>query len=53
MKPGIVTLRNLPAAATPNTGGGLTEQLSRLDGLDFQEAVGALPKAQRDAWLDS
>lgn len=53
MKPGIVTLRGVPAAATPNTGGGLTEQLGRLQGLDFQEAVGALPKAQRDAWLDS
>lgn len=53
LKPGIVTLRGIPAAATPNAGGGLTEQLSRLNGLDFQEAVGNLPKAQRDAWLDS
>lgn len=50
---GPITLRNLPAAAVPNTGGGLTEQLARLNGLDFEEALAALPKAQRDAWMDS
>jgi hypothetical protein len=52
-KAGIITLRNLPAAATPNAGGGVTEQLSRLQGLDFQDAVSRMPKGQRDAWLDS
>ena len=48
-----ITLRNMPTAATPNTGGGLSEQLGRLGGLDFEDAVGNLPKAQRDQWLDS
>lgn len=52
MKPSI-TLRDIPAAATPHTGGGVLEQLSRLSGLEFQDAVGAMPKGQRDAWLDS
>lgn len=51
--PAIPTLRGLPSAATPNTGGGVVEQLGRLQGLDFEEAVGAIPRAQRDAWLDS
>lgn len=50
---GPTTLANVPAASVPNTNGGITEQLGRLDGLDFQEAVGRMPKAQRDAWLDS
>jgi hypothetical protein len=48
-----ITLRGMPAAATPNTGGGLGETLGRLNGLDFQDAVGALPKEQRNQWLDS
>lgn len=48
-----ITLSRLPAAATPNGAGGAVEQLSRLDGMDFQEAVGRMPRAQRDAWLDS
>jgi len=52
-QPAVQTLRNVPAAATPNQGGGLTEQLSRLSGLDFEDAVGRLTKAQRDALLDS
>lgn len=47
------TLRNVPAAATPNTGGGLTEQLSRLSGQEFEAALAAMPKAQRDAWMDT
>lgn len=50
---GPITLRTIPAAATPNTGGGVAEQLGRLQGLDFEEAVGALGRQQRDAWLDS
>lgn len=52
MKPPI-TLRNAPAAATSNTGGGVAEQLSRLHGQDFEAAIGSMPKAQRDAWMDS
>jgi hypothetical protein len=50
---GPITLRTIPAAATPNTGGGVAEQLGRLNGLDFEEAVGAIPRSQRDNWLDS
>jgi hypothetical protein len=48
-----LTLGNVPAAAQPNGTGGINEELSRLNGLDFQERIGAMPKAQRDAWLDS
>lgn len=51
--PAPPTLRGVPTAATPNTGGGLQEQLSRLGGLDFQDAIGRIPKSQRDAYLDS
>ena len=50
---GPITLRTIPAAATPNTGGGVYEQLGRLNGLNFEEAVGALSRQQRDAWMDS
>lgn len=50
---GPITLRSMPAAATPNTGGGVAEQLGRLNGLDFEDAVGAIPRQQRDQWLDS
>lgn len=50
---GPITLRTVPAAAMPNTNGGVTEQLGRLQGLDFEEAVGAMSRQQRDAWLDS
>lgn len=50
---GPITLRTMPAAATPNTNGGVTEQLGRLNGLDFEDAVGAMPRQQRDQWLDS
>lgn len=50
---GPITLRQLPAAATPNATGGVAEQLSRLEGLDFEDAVGAMSRQQRDQWLDS
>lgn len=50
---GPITLRALPTAATPNTNGGVAEQLGRLSGLDFEDAVGSMGRAQRDAWLDS
>lgn len=50
---GPITLRTIPAAATPNTGGGVAEQLGRLNGLDFEDAVGAMSRQQRDQWLDS
>jgi hypothetical protein len=48
-----LSLSRLPAAATPNGAGGVGEQLGRLDGLDFQEAIGRMPRQQRDAYLDS
>jgi hypothetical protein len=48
-----LTLREVPNAATANANGGAEEQLGRLKGLDFQHAIGAMPKAQRDAYLDS
>lgn len=50
---GPITLRTLPAAATPNTTGGVNEELSRLNGLDFEERIGQMSKTQRDAYLDS
>lgn len=50
---GPITLRGVPAAAMPNTTGGVNEELSRLNGLDFEERIGAMPRAQRDAYLDS
>lgn len=47
------SLRNVPAAATPQTGGGLNEELSRLQGMDFQQRIGQMPKQQLEAWMDS
>lgn len=49
----VQTLRGVPTAATPNTNGGLNEELTRLNGQDFEDRVAAIPKAQRDAWMDS
>lgn len=50
---GPITLRTIPAAATPNTNGGVAEQLGRLHGLDFEDAVGGMNRQRRDEWLDS
>lgn len=47
-----VTLRNVPAAAQPNTGGGVEEQLSRLHGPEFEAAFEKLSPAQRARMLD-
>ena len=51
--PGPVTLAGIPAAATTGTTGTVGDRLSRLSGLAFQDAIGAMPKAQRDAYMDS
>ena len=50
------TIRSMPAAANPNTNGGVEEELSRLastDPLAFQNRIGSMDRAKRDAWLDS
>ncbi len=47
-----LTLRGLPAAATPNTGGDINDQLSRLKGQDFEEAFSKLSPAQKAALLN-
>lgn len=47
-----VTLRGLPAAATPNTSGGVVEQLSRLKGAAYEAAFQKLSPAQRASLLD-
>ena len=47
-----VTLRSIPAAATPNTGGSITDQLARLSGQEYEAACAKLTPAQRAAMLD-
>lgn len=47
-----VTLRSIPAAATPNTGGSITDQLARLTGQEYEAAYAKLTPAQRAAMLD-
>lgn len=44
---GPMTLRNVPAAATPNTGGGWQEQLASLSGQDYEAAFARLTPAQQ------
>lgn len=44
---GPMTLRNVPAAAVANTGGGWMEQLSTLSGQDYEAAFARLTPAQR------
>ncbi len=44
---GPVTLRNIPAAASPNAGGGIVEQMSALSGQEYQAAFERLTPAQR------
>lgn len=48
-----ITLSGLPNAETPNANGGVDEQLSRLHGLEFENAIARMPKDKRDAWMDS
>lgn len=47
-----VTLRSLPAASTPNTGGNAVDALGSLKGQDYQEAFSRLTPAQKAALLD-
>jgi hypothetical protein len=47
-----VTLRSIPAAATPNTGGSITDQLARLSGQEYEAAYAKLTPAQRAALLE-
>ncbi len=47
-----VTLRNIPPAATANTGGNITEALSRLSGQEYEAAYNKLTPQQKAALLD-
>jgi hypothetical protein len=47
-----VTLRNIPAAATPNANGDINDQMGRLKGQDFEAAFDKLSPAQQRAMLD-
>lgn len=47
-----VTLRNIPAASTPNANGDMLDQLSRLSGPAYEEAFSRLSPAQKRALLD-
>lgn len=44
---GPMTLRNVPAAATPNTGGGWQEQIAGLTGQEYEAAFAQLTQAQK------
>lgn len=47
-----ITLRNVPVAATANTGGTIADQLSRLSGIQYEAAFSKLTPAQRASMLD-
>lgn len=47
-----VTLRSIPAAQTPNTGGSITDQLARLTGQEYEAAYAKLTPQQRASMLD-
>jgi len=47
-----LTLAGVPNAATPNTTGGVNEELSRLQGVAFEERFAAMTPQQRAALLD-
>jgi hypothetical protein len=47
-----VTLRQVPAAATANAGGGVAEKLANLKGQQFEDAYAKLTPAQQAALLD-
>lgn len=49
---GPITLRNVPAAETPNSGGGWKEQLATLSGQAYEEAFAKLSQAQRAEMLN-
>lgn len=48
-----VTLRNLPAASTPNANGNMLDQIGRLKGQDYQDAYAKLTPAQKRTLLDT
>lgn len=50
--PPPVTLRTLPSASTPNTGGDALEALGNLKGQDYQDAFNNLSPAQKARLLD-
>jgi hypothetical protein len=47
-----VTLRNIPAASTPNANGDMLDQMGRLSGPAYEEAFNRLTPAQRKSLLD-
>jgi hypothetical protein len=47
-----VTLRTLPSAATPNSGGNVLDNLSKLKGQAYQDAFAKLTPAQKAALTD-
>lgn len=49
---GPMTLRNVPAAATPNTGGGWQEQIAGLTGQEYEAAFALLTPAQKAQLLN-
>ena len=49
---GPMTLRNVPAAAVANTGGGWMEQLAALSGQEYEAAYSKLTAAQRAQMLN-
>lgn len=49
---GPLTLRNVPAAATPNAGGGWQEQMATLSGKAYEIAFSKLTPAQRESLLN-
>ena len=48
----LALLRNVPAAATHNSGGDITAQLSRLSGIAYEDAFRRLSPAQQAQMLD-
>lgn len=47
-----VTLRGLPQASTPNTGGTIADAMGRLQGAEYQAAYAKLSPAQKAALVD-
>lgn len=47
-----LTLRNIPAAAVPGTGGGVVEEMGKLKGTAYQEAYAKLTPVQKAKLLD-
>lgn len=46
-----VTLRGLPNASTPNTGGDWKDDMAKLSGAEWEEAFAKLPQARKDELL--